>query len=301
MGLKLTTTGDTLCTEDHPILLEPMQFNEPVISIAIESKRVQDQEKLMDSLEKLSAEDPTFKFKIDEETGQTLISGMGELHLEIITGRLKREFNVETNQGRPQVVHRESIQKAVEHEELFEKELGGQHHYAGVRISLSPLERGSGFHFVDRCRSQDLTDIYLNAIREGLEEAATSGPALGYPVIDIEVALLDVKLHELNSSEMAFRVAAAMAFQKACSMADPILLEPIMKTEILVPEEFMGEVIGDLNSRQGKVGEITTRGPLQVLSAKVPLARMFGYSTALRSASQGRGTFTMNFSHYDRL
>jgi elongation factor G len=301
MGLKMTATGDTLCTEDHPILLEPMQFNEPVISIAIEPRRIQDQERLMDSLGKLSAEDPTFKFKVDEETGQTLISGMGELHLEIISGRLKREFNVETNQGRPQVVHRETIQKAIEHEEIFEKELGGQHHFAGVRISVSPLERGSGFRFNDQCLSQDLTDVYLVAIKEGLEEAANSGPVLGYPVIDVQATLLDVKLHELNSSEMAFRVAAAMAFQKACSMADPLLLEPIMKTEILVPEEFMGEVIGDLNSRQGKVGEITSRGPLQVLSARVPLSKMFGYSTALRSASQGRGTFSMHFSHYDRL
>jgi len=301
MGLKTTMTGDTLCNEVNPILLEPMQFNQPVISIAIEPRRIQDQEKLMDSLEKLSAEDPTFKYKVDEETGQTVISGMGELHLEILTGRLKREFNVETNQGRPQVVHRETIRKAVEHEEVFEKELGGQQHFAGVRISVAPLERGAGYRFVDHCENQDLGELYLNAVREGLQEASTSGPVLGYPVIDVEVTLLDARIHELHSSETAFRVAAAMAFQKACSSADPVLLEPVMKTEILVPEEFMGEVIGDVNSRQGKVEEIASRGLLQVISARVPLSRMFGYSTALRSASQGRGTFTMQFSHYDQL
>ncbi|MGD8385996.1 MAG: elongation factor G, partial [Desulfobacteraceae bacterium] len=301
MGLKLTATGDTLCSEDHPLLLEPMQFNQPVISIAVEPRRIQDQERLMDSLEKLSAEDPTFKFKVDEETGQTVVSGMGELHLEIIAGRLEREFHVETNQGRPQVVHRETIRKAKKHEEVFEKELAGQQHFAGVTLSVAPLARGNGTRFVDHCANQDLSEVFLSAIREGIEEAATSGPILGYPVIDVEVTLLDARIHELNSSEMAFRVASAMAFQKACANADPTLLEPIMKTEILIPEEFMGDVIGDLNARQGKVEEIASRGPLQVLSAKVPLSKMFGYSTALRSVSQGRGTFTMQFSHYDSL
>lgn len=301
MGLKLTATGDTLCSEDHPLLLEPMQFNEPVISIAVEPRRVQDQERLMDALEKLSAEDPTFKFKVDEETGQTVVSGMGELHLEIIAGRLEREFHVETNQGRPQVVHRETVRTAVEHEEVFEKELAGQQHFAGVRIAVAPLSRGSGLRFVDHCENQDLSETFLAAIREGIEEAETSGPILGYPVIDVEVTLLNARIHELHSSEMAFRVAAAMAFQKACVEADPALLEPIMRTEILIPEEFMGDVIGDLNARQGKVEEIASRGPLQVLSAKVPLSKMFGYSTALRSVSQGRGTFTMQFSHYDSV
>jgi len=301
MGLKLTATGDTLCSEDHPLLLEPMQFNQPVISIAVEPRRIQDQDRLMDALEKLSAEDPTFKFKVDEETGQTVVSGMGELHLEIIAGRLEREFHVETNQGRPQVVHRETVRKATEHEEVFEKELAGQQHFAGVTLSVAPLARGNGTRFVDHCANQDLGEVFLSAIREGIEEAATSGPILGYPMIDVEVTLLDARIHELNSSEMAFRVAAAMAFQKACTNADPALLEPIMKTEILIPEEFMGDVIGDLNARQGKVEEIASRGPLQVLSAKVPLSKMFGYSTALRSVSQGRGTFTMQFSHYDSL
>ena len=299
MGLKLAATGDTLCHEDRPILLEPMQFNEPVISIALEPKRIQDNDRLMGSLEKLSAEDPTFRFRVDEETGQIVISGMGELHLEIITGRLKREFNVDTNQGRPQVVHRETIGKTVEHEEIFEKDLGGQQHFAAVRIALSPLPRGSGVLFVDHCANPDLSETFLAAVREGILEAATSGPIMGYPVIDVEATLLDARIHEMNSNETAFRVAAGMAFQRACSQADPTLLEPVMKTEILVPEEFMGEVIGDLNSRHGKVEEITSRGPVQVIAAKVPLSSMFGYSTALRSASQGRGTFTMQFSHYD--
>jgi elongation factor G len=197
------------------------------------------------------------------------------------------------------VVHREAIRKAVEHDEIFEKELGGQQHYAGVRISLTPLSRGSGVRFVDHCENPDLSGSYLSAVREGVEEAATSGPLVGYPVIDVEIALLDVRIHDLNSSETAFRVAAGMAFQKAAAQADPVLLEPVMKTEILVPEDFMGDVIGDLNARQGKVEEITSRGPVQVIAARVPLSRMFGYSTALRSASQGRGTFTMQFSHYD--
>ncbi len=299
MGLKLAATGDTLCSEDHPLLLELMQFNQPVISVALEPKRVQDQDRLMDALDKLSAEDPTFKFKVDEETGQIVVSGMGELHLEIITGRLSREFHVDTNQGRPQVVHREAIRKAVEHEEIFEKELGGQQHYAGVKISLAPLPRGSGVRFTDHCENPNLNQPFLTAVREGVEEAATSGPIMGYPVIDVEIALLNVRIHDLNSSDTAFRVAAGMAFQKAAAQADPVLLEPVMKTEILVPEEFTGDVIGDLNARQGKVEEITSRGPVQVIVAKVPLSRMFGYSTALRSASQGRGTFSMQFSHYD--
>jgi elongation factor G len=301
MGLKMAATGDTLCSEDHPLLLELMQFNEPVISVAVEPKRIQDQDRLMDSLEKLSAEDPTFRYKVDEETGQMVISGMGELHLEIITGRLSREFHVETNQGRPQVVHREAIRKTVEHEEIFERELAGQQHFAGVRIRMSPLPRGRGFRFTDRCDNPDLTESYLSAVREGMEEAATSGPIMGYPLIDVEVTLLEVRISEMNSSPTAFKVAAGMAFQKASAKADPVLLEPVMKTEILLPEEFMGEVIGDLNARQGKVEEITNRGPVQVISARVPLSRMFGYSTALRSATQGRGTFTMQFSHYDSL
>ncbi|UCF57433.1 MAG: elongation factor G [Deltaproteobacteria bacterium] len=301
MGLKLTTTGDTLCDENNPILLEPIQFDEPVISMAVEPKRVQDQERLLDGLTKLSDEDPTFKFRVDEETGQTVISGMGELHLEIITGRILREFSVDTNQGKPQVVYRETIVKKVQHEEIFQKELAGQQHFAGVKIEISPLPRGSGNRFLDRCENPDLTEEFLNAIKEGVEETGSSGVVMGYPVIDVETALLNVHINEMYSDAMAFRIAAAMAFRNACDEADPILLEPIMKAEILIPEEFMGEVIGDLNTRQGKIEQITTKGPVQVLTASVPLSKMFGYSTSLRSVSQGRGTFTMHFSHYDKV
>jgi elongation factor G len=300
MGLKLTSTGDTLCNEDHPILLEPMQFNAPVISMAVEPKKVQDQERLFEALEKLTDEDPTFKFKVDEETGQTVISGMGELHLDILVGRIKREFFVDTNQGKPQVVYRETVSKKAQHQEIFQRELAGQQHFAAVTLEVIPLPRGSGNRFYDRCRNPNLTEEYLSAIREGVEEAAAGGVLMGYPVIDVEAALLDVQIHEMYSNAMAFRVAASMAFESACSQADPILLEPIMKTEVLIPEEFMGEVIGDLNIRQGKIGQITAKGPVQVLTASVPLSKMFGYSTALRSLSQGRGTFTMHFSHYDK-
>jgi len=300
MGLKVSTTGDTLCTEDHPILLEPMSFNTPVISMAVEPKGVQDQDKLLDSLAKLSDEDPTFKYRIDDETGQTVISGMGELHLEVVVNRLRREFLVDTNQGKPQVVYREALSKRVEHEEIFQRELAGQQHFAGVKIELIPLPRGTGNRFVDRCQNPNLTEEFMNAIKDGLEEATTTGVLMGYPVIDVEAAVLDVRIHELHSDAMAFRVAASMAFRNACLQADPILLEPIMKAEILLPEEFLGEVIGDLNARGGKIEQITSKGPVQVLTASVPLSKMFGYSTALRSVSQGRGTFTMQFSHYDK-
>jgi elongation factor G len=301
MGLKLTTTGDTLCDESKPILLEPISVNEPVISVAVEPKKVQDQDRLMDSLRKMSDEDPTFRFKIDEETGQTLISGMGELHLEIIIGRIRREFSVETNQGRPQVVYRETISNKVEHEEIFEKELAGQQHYACVRIAVSPGARGSGNSFVNRCEHPGLTEDFLNAIMQGISEATDGGIIMGYPIVDTETVLLDVRINEASSDIMAFKVAAGMAFENACMQAGPILLEPIMKAEILVPEEFMGDVIGDLNSRQGKIEQITSKGPVQVLTASIPLSKMFGYSTSLRSVSQGRGTFSMQFSHYDKV
>jgi elongation factor G len=300
MGLKVSTTGDTLCTEDHPVLLEPMSFNTPVISMAIEPKGVQDQDKLLDALAKLSDEDPTFKYRIDDETGQTVISGMGELHLEIVVNRLRREFLVDTNQGKPQVVYRETLSKRIEHEEVFQRELAGQQHFAGVKIELIPLPRGTDNRIVDRCQNPSLTEEFMTAIKEGLEEATSTGVLMGYPVIDVEAGVLDVRIHELHSDAMAFRVAASMAFRNACLQADPILLEPIMKAEILIPEEFLGEVIGDLNARGGKIEQITSKGPVQVLTASVPLSRMFGYSTALRSVSQGRGTFTMQFSHYDK-
>jgi elongation factor G len=215
--------------------------------------------------------------------------------------RLRREFSIEANKGKPQVVYRETVSKAVMHEEIFQKELAGQQHYAGVKIQISPLPRGSGNRIVDRCGNPNLAEESMNAIKEGLEEAASTGVLMGYPVIDVETALVDVKIHELYSDPLAFRVAASMAFRNASESADPVLLEPVMKAEILVPEEFMGEVIGDLNARQGKIEQITNKGPVQVLAASVPLSKMFGYSTALRSVSQGRGTFTMQFSHYDKV
>jgi elongation factor G len=300
MGLKLTSTGDTLCHEDHPILLETMQFDAPVISMAVEPKRIQDQEKLFEALEKLSDEDPTFKSKVDEETGQTVISGMGELHLDILLGRLKREFFVDTSHGKPQVVYRETITKKARHQEIFQRELAGQQHFAGVTIEVAPLPRGSGNRFYDRCENPNLSEEFLSAIREGIEEAANGGFLMGYPAIDVETALMDVQIHDMYSDGLAFRVASSRAFETACSQAEPVLLEPVMKAEILIPEEFMGEVIGDLNSRQGKIEQIAAKGPIQVLTASVPLSKMFGYSTALRSLSQGRGTFTMHFSHYDK-
>jgi elongation factor G len=300
MGLKLAATGDTLCSAEQPILLEPIQFRDPVISVAVEPKKVQDNDRLMDSLNKLSDEDPTFKFRIDEETGQTVISGMGELHLEIIIGRLKREFSVDTNRGKPQVVYRETITKTLEHQEVFDRELAGQQHYAGVQIEISPLPRGTGNRFVDRCASGELTEMFLQAIKLGISEGEASGVLMGYPVIDVQTSLTDVKIKESFSDQMAFKVAASMAFKNACREADSILLEPIMSAEILVPEAFTGEVISDLNARQGKIEQITSKGPAQVVRASVPLSRMFGYSTSLRSASQGRGTFTMQFSHFDK-
>ncbi len=299
MGLKLTTTGDTLCAEQSPILLEPMQFNQPVITLAIEPKMVRDNDRLLDALSKLADEDPTFKFRIDEETGQTVISGMGELHLEIILGRIRREFLVETNKGKPQVVYREAVTNTAEQEEVFQREIAGQQHFAGVKLEVSPLPRGTGNRFADRCRNPDLTEGSLAAIRQGISEAETSGVLMGYPVIDVQTALVDVQIKETFSDEMAFKVASTMAFKNACQKAGPVLLEPIMKAEILVPEEFTGEVISDLNTRQGKIEQIAVKGPVQVLTATIPLSRMFGYSTALRSVSQGRGTFTMQFSHYD--
>ena len=300
MGLKLTSTGDTLCDETAPILLEPIQVNQPVISVAVEPKSVQGTDKLIESLNKLSDEDPTFKFRIDDETGQTLISGMGELHLEIIIERLKREFLVEINQGKPQVVYRETITVPVEHEEIFKRELAGQQHFAGVKLEIKPMQRGSGNRFVNGCAELLLPREFLNAIEEGISEAHAGGMVMGYPVIDIQTTLLGVQTKENQTDIMAIRAAANMAFRNAFQKASPTLLEPIMETEILVPEDFTGEVIGDLNARHGKIEQISTNGSIQIITASVPLSKMFGYSTALRSVSQGRGTYTMQFSHYDK-
>ena len=299
MGLKQTSTGDTLCDEDQPILLEAMAFNEPVITVAVEPRRVQDQDRLLDSLAKMAEEDPTFRFKIDEETGQTVISGMGELHLDIIVHRIKREFFVETNQGKPQVVYRETVTAPAEYEEIFQRELAGQMHFAGVKLRIEPLPRTTGNRMEMGCENPDLTDDYLSALRQGIIEAEAGGVLMGYPVIDVLATVQKVQIKETTDA-MALKAAAIMAYRKACQAGEPIRLEPIMKTEVLVPEEFMGEAIGDLNIRQGKIEQIIAKGPVQVITASIPLSKMFGYSTSLRSVSQGRGTFTMQFSHYDK-
>ncbi|NLD36453.1 MAG: elongation factor G [Desulfatiglans sp.] len=301
MGLKISSTGDTLCIEDKPILFEAINVNEPVISVAVEPKKVQDQDKLLDVLAKLTDEDPTFKYRIDDETGQIIISGMGELHLDIIIGKIKREYQVDTNQGKQQVVFRETISKDVEHEETFERELAGQKHFAGVKIKISSLARGSGNQFANKCAHPALKQEFIDAIKEGINEAASGGIMMGYPVIDVETTLIDVKVDESFSDAMAFKVAATMAFNNACVKGEPQLLEPIMKVEVLVPDEFMGDVIGSLNSRGGKIEGITAKGPVQVIDASVPLSKMFGYSTSLRSETQGRATYSMQFSHYDKV
>lgn len=300
MGLKDTTTGDTLCRPDFLILLEPIEGKDPVIDMAVEPKRVGDLERLLDALSKLAEEDPTFKFRQDEETGQIIISGMGELHLEIKTERLIREYMLETNKGRPQVVYKETITKTVLHEEVFEKELSGHRHYAKVVIRVAPNERGKGNEFVDHCTNPLLTPEILESISQAIDEAFKVGVLMGYPMADVRAELIDIDLREGQSSEFAFRVASSMAMKNACLKAGPILLEPIMRAEIIVPEEFMGEVIGDINARKGRIEEITSQGPVQILRVSVPLKQMFGYSTDLRSLTQGRATFTMQFSHYDQ-
>ena len=299
MGLKLTATGDTLCTEEAPVLLETIAFQEPVISIALEPKRVQDNDRLLDSLGKLAEEDPTFRFKIDEDTGQTLVSGMGELHLDVILQRMKREYQVETNQGKPQVVYRETVTGTAEHEEVFERELAGRQRFAAVKIRVAPRARGEGNAYENLYQGEPVPEEFQAAVRQGILEAETSGILMGYPVIDVSTALLDIRAKE-TSDALAFKIAAAIAYKNACEKAGAAMLEPVMRTEILVPDDFLGEVIGDLNTRQGKIEQIMKKGAVQVVAASVPLSRMFGYSTALRSVTQGRATYTMQFGHYDK-
>ena len=299
MGLKLTSTGDTLCTEENAVLLETIAFQQPVISIALEPRRIQDNDKLLDSLGKMTEEDPTFKFKIDEDTGQIVISGMGELHLDVILHRLKREYLVETNQGKPQVVYRETITGITEHEEVFEREMAGKQRFAAVKIRVSPRGRGEGNTFENLYQGEAAPEEFLNAVRQGVSEAETSGVLMGYPVIDVLTELLDVKVRE-TSDVLAFKIAGTLAYRNACEKAGATLLEPIMNVEILAPDDFLGEVIGDLNTRQGKIEDIMKKGTVQVVTASVPLSRMFGYSTSLRSVTQGRATYTMQFGHYDQ-
>ncbi len=301
VGLKYTLTGDTLCDEANPIVLEAMEFPEPVISIAIEPKTKADQEKLSAALAKLAQEDPSFRVTFDEETGQTLISGMGELHLEIIVDRLIREFKVGANVGKPQVAYRETIKTPAKAEGKFIRQTGGRGQYGHVLIDVEPLEKGKGFEFVNKIVGGVIPKEYIPAVEKGVKEAMESGILAGYPVVDVKVTLYDGSYHEVDSSEMAFKIAGSMAFKDACQKANPVLLEPIMAVEVVTPEDYMGDVIGDLNSRRGKVQSMEKRGNSQVIRAEVPLSEMFGYATDLRSKTQGRATYTMQFSHYEEV
>ena len=300
VGLKYTTTGDTLCNEDQAVILESIEFPEPVISIAIEPKTKSDQEKLGLSLQKLASEDPSFRVKTDEETGQTIISGMGELHLEIIVDRMMREFKVEANVGKPQVAYRETITKKVKVEGKFVRQSGGRGQYGHVWLEIEPQpEPGKGYEFVDAIKGGVVPREYIPAVDKGIFEATDNGVLAGFPVVDVKVTLIDGSYHEVDSSEMAFKIAGSMGFKEGCQKAGPILLEPIMSVEVVVPEEYMGEVIGDLNSRRGRIMGMDSRAGAQVVSSMVPLANMFGYSTDLRSATQGRATYAMTFDHYE--
>lgn len=301
VGLKHTKTGDTLCDESAPIVLEKMEFPEPVIHVAVEPKTKADQEKLVDSLQKLTEEDPTFRMATDEETGQTIISGMGELHLEIIVDRLKREFKVEANVGRPQVAYKETIKKKVIQEGKFIRQSGGRGQYGHVWIEIEPNEKGKGYEFTNAIVGGVIPKEYIPAVSEGIQEALQTGVLAGYPVVDVKVKLFDGSYHEVDSSEMAFKIAGSIAFKEGAKKADPVLLEPIMDVEVVTPEEYMGDVMGDLNSRRGRIEGISTRRDAQVVKALVPLSEMFGYATSLRSMTQGRAIFTMQFSHYDEV
>ncbi|KAB0668117.1 elongation factor G [Oryzomonas sagensis] len=299
VGLKYTTTGDTLCNEDKQVILESIEFPEPVISIAIEPKTKADQEKLGVSLAKLASEDPSFRVKTDEETGQTIISGMGELHLEIIVDRLMREFKVEANVGKPQVAYRETITKKVKVQGKFVRQSGGRGQYGDVWLEIEPQEAGKGFEFVDAIKGGVVPREYIPAVGKGVLEATDNGVLAGFPVVDVKITLIDGSYHEVDSSEMAFKIAGSMGFKEGCAKAGPIILEPIMSVEVVVPEEYMGDVIGDLNSKRGRIMGMDSRAGAQVVTAMVPLASMFGYSTDLRSATQGRATYTMTFDHYE--
>jgi elongation factor G len=301
VGLSKSMTGDTLCSLDRPILLEEMEFPEPVISIAIEPKTKADQDKLGAALQKLSQEDPTFRVSTDPDTGQTLIAGMGELHLEIIVDRLMREFKVGATVGRPQVAYRETITALVKTEARFIKQTGGRGQYGHVWIEMEPGEPGSGIEFENKIVGGAIPREYIPAVKKGVEEAAQQGILGGYPVLDVRVSLFDGSYHDVDSSEMAFKVAGSMAFKEAARKAGAVLLEPVMDVEVVVPEEYMGDVMGDLNSRRGKVSNMDERAGARVVTATVPLAAMFGYATDLRSATQGRATFSMHFAHYEKV
>ena len=301
VGFKNTTTGDTLCDEKHPIILESMDFPEPVIRVAIEPKTKAGQEKMGIALAKLAEEDPTFKTYTDEETGQTIIAGMGELHLEIIVDRLLREFKVEANVGKPQVAYKETIRKSADVECKYARQSGGKGQYGHVKIILEPNESGKGYEFINKVVGGAIPKEYIEPVNQGIQGAMQNGILAGYPVVDCKVTLYDGSYHEVDSSEMAFKIAGSMAFKEAMKKADPVLTEPIMQVDVLVPEDYMGDVIGDLNSRRGQIQGMEPRGAVQAISAAVPLSEMFGYATDLRSRSQGRGQYTMQPSHYAEI
>jgi len=302
IGLKDTRTGDTLADEGKPVILEAMKFPNPVIDVAIEPKTRADQDKMGIALQKLAEEDPTFKVRSDAETGQTIIAGMGELHLEIIVERMKREFKVEANVGRPQVAYRETIRKKVsEVEGKFVRQSGGKGQYGHVMIDLEPAPPGTGFHFEDKIVGGVIPREFIRPVENGIKEALESGVLAGYPVVDVKVSLVFGSYHDVDSSEMAFKIAGSMAFKEAAKAANPIILEPIMEVEVTTPSEYLGDVIGDLSSRRGKIGGMTQRGDAQVVAAEVPLSEMFGYSTTLRSISQGRAVYSMQFDHYEQV
>lgn len=299
VGLKYSTTGDTICDPDHPIILESLDIPEPVISIAIEPKTKSDQEKLGISLQKLAVEDPSFQVKSDEETGQTIISGMGELHLEIIVDRLLREFKVGASVGKPQVAYKETIKKAVSAEAKYVKQTGGRGQYGHVCLELEPSERGDGFEFINKIVGGAIPKEFINPIENGIKESMEAGTLAGFPVVDVKVTVVDGSYHDVDSSEMAFKIAGSMCFKDGMKKGGQVLLEPIMDVEVVVPEQFMGDVIGDLSSRRGKVLGMEARAGFQVVTSTVPLANMFGYSTDLRSATQGRASYSMQFSYYE--
>jgi elongation factor G len=302
VGLKDTTTGDTLATETAPIKLESMTFPDPVISVAVEPKSKADQDKLGAGLQRLSDEDPTFRVRTDDETGQTLIAGMGELHLEIIVDRLKREFNVDANVGRPQVAYRETIGKPAEKVQgRFVRQTGGRGQYGHAVINAEPMKPGDGYEFVDKIVGGKIPKEYIPAIDLGIQEAMESGVLAGYPVVDIRIELIDGSYHDVDSSEIAFKVAGSMAFKEAMKRGKPKLLEPVMAVEVITPEDYLGDVMGNLNSRRGRVEHLEPLGNAQVIKAIVPLAEMFGYATDLRSMSQGRAEFTMQFERYEEV
>lgn len=300
VGLKDSSTGETLCSQAAPLLLENIEVYEPVISVAVEPKTHSDQIKLQEVLDKFIAEDPTLQVRQDEDTGQMILSGMGELHLEVIVSRMRREFNTQVNVGKPQVVYRETIEESAEAEAVFDKEVAGQRQYGQVRLRLNPLPRGTGNRFANEAKEDIIPSAFIPAIQKGVLESLESGTVMGYPVVDVEALLIGGGFKESQGTELAFQVSAAMACKEALAAASAYLLDPIMKVEVFVPEEFMGDVIGDLNARSGKIEAIEPKTGVQEICAIVPMASMFGYSTSLRSATQGRGTFSMRFSHFDR-